>query len=331
MLALWDTTGNEVVRKLASERRNAGGVASGLALNLVVIVDEGRVRQVEDAATIAAASHPCRLLVVSRGPVAGVDGTTAMAKNRLDAEIVVGGRLGPCEAVIMRMHGRLALHSESVVMPLLAPDVPVVTWWHGCPPEHIAYDPLGVVAERRVTDIAQCPDPAAALHQRAVDYAPGDTDLSWTRLTPWRSLIAGAFDTASSGALSATVHAAAGDPLGALLRGWIVARMGVPVQLAEVSGPLHGVDFALADGGSLSLHATGDGMALLRKSGSLDQVLPLVERRLGEVLAEELQRLDADQPYAAALAAATGVANLGDRTSTRTHIWQDPAWEPVAA
>lgn len=332
MLALWDTTGNEVVRKLASERRNAGGVASGLALNLVVIVDEGRVRQVEDAATIAAASHPCRLLVVSRGPVAGVDPATANAKNRLDAEIVVGGRLGPCEAVIMRMHGRLALHSESVVMPLLAPDVPVVTWWHGCPPEHIAYDPLGVVAERRVTDIAQCPDPAAALRQRALDYAPGDTDLSWTRLTGWRSLIAGAFDVGVTPAVSAKVHASPADPLGALLRGWLIARTGIPVELAETAGSaLSGVDFALADGGSLSLHSTGDGMALLRKSGSLDQVLPLVERRLGEVLAEELQRLDADQPYAAALAAATGSAGLGDRAGTRTHIWQDPAWELASA
>ncbi|BCJ77669.1 glucose-6-phosphate dehydrogenase assembly protein OpcA [Catellatospora sp. IY07-71] len=332
MLALWDTTGNEVVRKLASERRNAGGVASGLALNLVVIVDEGRVRQVEDAATIAAASHPCRLLVVSRGPVAGVDTATAVAKDRLDAEIVVGGRLGPCEAVIMRMHGRLALHSESVVMPLLAPDVPVVTWWHGCPPEHIAYDPLGVVAERRVTDIAQCPDPAAALRQRAVDYAPGDTDLSWTRLTGWRSLIAGAFDTEPAPAVSARVHASPGDPLGALLRGWIIARTQITVETADAAhGSLSGVDFTLADGGSLSLHSTGDGMALLRKSGVRDQVLPLVERRLGEVLAEELQRLDADQPYAAALAAATGSAELAERAGVRTHIWQDPAWETVPA
>src|SRR5688500_6702327 len=108
MLALWDTKGSEVVKKLAAERRSAGGVASGLALTFVVVVDEGRVRQVEDAATIAASAHPCRLLMVTRGPVAGPDTATANAKDRLDAEIIVGGRLGPCEAVIMRMHGRLA-------------------------------------------------------------------------------------------------------------------------------------------------------------------------------------------------------------------------------
>ena len=72
-------------------------------------------------------------------------------------------------------------------MPLLAPDVPVVTWWHGAPPERIAHDPLGVVADRRITDIAQAADPVAALRQRAEDYAPGDTDLAWTRTTPWRA------------------------------------------------------------------------------------------------------------------------------------------------
>ena len=184
MIGLWDTTGNEVVKALAAERRSAGGVASGLALTLVVVVDEKRVREAEAAATIAAAAHPCRLLVVVRSDV-------ERDRNRLDAEIVVGGRLGPCEAVVMRMYGRLALHAESVVMPLLAPDVPVVTWWHGEPPEEIAYDSLGVVADRRITDAAQAADPVAALRQRAEDYAPGDTDLAWTRITPWRTLVAG--------------------------------------------------------------------------------------------------------------------------------------------
>ena len=68
VLALWDTTGTEVVHKLAAERRSAGGVASGLALTLIVVADEPNVRGVEDAVTIAAAEHPCRLLVGTRRP-----------------------------------------------------------------------------------------------------------------------------------------------------------------------------------------------------------------------------------------------------------------------
>ena len=54
-LPLWDTNGAEVVRRLAAERRNAGGVTSGLALNLIVVTAQSSVRAVEDAVTIAAA------------------------------------------------------------------------------------------------------------------------------------------------------------------------------------------------------------------------------------------------------------------------------------
>ena len=57
-------------------------------------------------------------------------------------------------------------------------DAPVVTWFHEAMPEKIAYDPLGVFADRRVTESFRGHDPMKALQQRAVDYAPGDTDLS---------------------------------------------------------------------------------------------------------------------------------------------------------
>jgi glucose-6-phosphate dehydrogenase assembly protein OpcA len=319
VLALWDTTGTDVVHKLAAERRSAGGVTSGLALTLVAVADEPNVRAVEDAVTIAAAEHPCRLLVVTRALV-----NTPGVPDRLDAEIVVGGRLGPCEAVVMRMQGRLALHAESVVMPLLAPDVPVVTWWQGTPPERIAYDPLGVVAERRVTDVTHCPDPIAALGQRADDYAPGDTDLAWTRITPWRSLIAGAFDTIGASVVESTITSGPSDPKAKLLAGWLTARLGVSPRLEpNGSGELESVAFSLDDGGSLSLTRHG-GTAVLQRPGYEDRVMPLVERRLGEELAEELRRLDADQPYAAALAAAYGLTGLADRPRNRVHIWQDP-------
>jgi glucose-6-phosphate dehydrogenase assembly protein OpcA len=319
VLALWDTTGSEVVHKLAAERRSAGGVASGLALTLVAVADEPNVRAVEDAVTIAAAEHPCRLLVVTRALV-----NTPGVPDRLDAEIIVGGRLGPCEAVVMRMQGRLALHAESVVMPLLAPDVPVVTWWHGSAPERIAYDPLGVVAERRVTDVTHCSDPIAALRLRAEDYAPGDTDLAWTRITPWRSLIAGAFDTISAGVVEVTITSDPADPRAKLLAGWLEARLEVsPRMEPNGSGELEAVAFGMDDGGSLSLTHQGT-IAVLHRPGYEDRVMPLGDRKLGEELAEELRRLDADQSYSAALGAAFGLGGLAERPHNRIHIWQDP-------
>src|SRR3954462_3967381 len=300
MICLWDTTGNEVVKALAAERRSAGGVASGLALTLVAVVEEKKVREAEAAATIAAAAHPCRLLIVVRSDLEG--------RSRLDAEIVVGGRLGPCEAVVMRMYGRLALHAESVVMPLLAPDVPVVTWWHGAPPERIAYDFLGVVADRRITDAKQSADPVATLLERAHDYAPGDTDLAWTRITPWRTLVAGAFDTVDSPVVAASVTAPEKDPTAALMRGWLASRLKIePGFVADESAPrMTRVTLRCANGEELSLSRDSDA-AVFSRSGQPDHALPLTRRPLGEELAEELRRLDADQIYADALGALAGI------------------------
>jgi glucose-6-phosphate dehydrogenase assembly protein OpcA len=330
MTALWDTTGSEVVHELAAARRS-DGVTSGLALTLVAIVDERPglrttpVKPVEDAATVAAATHPCRILVVTRSPVG-----QSSAPDRLDAEIVVGGRLGPCEAVIMRMQGRLALHAESVVMPLLAPDVPVVTWWHGPPPLRIGTDPLGVVAERRITDSAQADDPVAALHQRALDYAAGDTDLTWTRLTGWRTLLAGALEVpARSGMLptAATLTAPATDASAALLAGWLAVRLGITPERVEAdSGELASVRLALAAGDEIEIRRDHR-IATLHRTGHPPRILPLLTRTLGEELAEELRRLDPDQPYAAALSAATGVSGLAGRPARRVHTWVDPAVE----
>jgi glucose-6-phosphate dehydrogenase assembly protein OpcA len=321
---LWDTTGSDVVDALAAERRAAGAVASGLALTLIVVVDEKQVGAAEAAATVAAQTHPCRLVIVVRRKLESDD--------RLDAEVTVGGRLGPAEAVVLRMYGRLTLHAESVVLPLLAPDAPVVTWWHGPPPDEIAVDPLGVLAGRRVTDCAQAADPGAALLQRAHDFAPGDTDLAWTRTTSWRALLASAFDDPPGPAESASVRAEAGDPSALLLGGWIASRLGPRAE--QVASPGPGVTevrvLARPDGGGEEpveiVAERPDGrLATLHRTGHPDRRLPLVRRQLGDLLAEEVRRLEADPIYAEALAAATGVGGLGDRPAKRRHIWRDPA------
>ncbi|HWS36622.1 MAG TPA: glucose-6-phosphate dehydrogenase assembly protein OpcA [Actinoplanes sp.] len=324
MIGLWDTTGNEVVKALAAERRSAGGVASGLALTLIAVVEEKKVREAEAAATIAAAAHPCRLLIVVRSDMEG--------RSRLDAEIVVGGRLGPAEAVVMRMYGRLALHAESVVMPLLAPDVPVVTWWHEDPPNMIANDFLGVVSERRITDSAQAPDPVAALKQRAVDYAPGDTDLTWTRITLWRTLVAGAFDSTDARVIGAKIVAPDRDPTGWLMMGWLKSRLGIdPVMEHTDRAPrLHSVELQCENGDCVRV-TREEGTALFSRTGQDDRYMPLPKRAVGDELAEELRRLDADQIYADALGAMAGLSGLDHRNPQRVHVWKDPALAAIAS
>ena len=319
MTTLWDTTGSEVIKALAAERRAAGSVSSGLALTLVAVVDEKLVGEAEQAATAAAAQHPCRLLmVVRRRPDA--------PEPRLDAEVSVGGRLGPGEAVVMRMYGRLALHAESVVLPLLAPDAPVVTWWFGEPPTLVAHDPLGVIADRRVTDATHATDPLAALTGRAADYAPGDTDLAWTRTTMWRSLCASAFDSVDGPPTSVRVTGEAHNPSRPLLAGWLSSRLGLPVEQLDSGGPgVTGVEVELGGGQRLTVTRTDGRTAVLSRTDQPDRLLPLPRRDLGDLLAEELRRLDADETYAEALGSATGTSGLSRRPAVRTHVWQDPA------
>jgi glucose-6-phosphate dehydrogenase assembly protein OpcA len=322
---LWDTNGTEIVKTLAAERRAAGALASGLALTLVVVTEEEFAEEAQRAAATAASAHPCRLLVVVRRRVD--------ADDRLDAEVQVGGRLGANEAVMMRMYGRLALHAESVVLPLLASDAPVVTWWHGATPEKLAYDALGVLASRRVTDATtEGEDAMVALKRRAKDYAPGDSDLAWTRTTPWRALLASAFDDMNEEITSGAVHAQHGNPSAALLAGWLTSRLGVRVKRVDSPGPgITAVELRFPGKSRLRIDRPDGYLATLSRTGISDRQLPLKRRELGDLLAEELRRLDSDQPYADSLSAVTGEKGLDDRPPMRTLIWRDPARRVAAA
>jgi glucose-6-phosphate dehydrogenase assembly protein OpcA len=321
---LWDTTGTAVVKALAAERRTGGAVTSGIALTLVVVVDQGDVEEAEEAATIAASRHPMRTLIVIRRQIDA-------PVPRLDAEVTIGGRLGPGEAVVMRMYGRLALHAESVTLPLLAPDAPVVTWWHGDPPKKIAYDPLGVFAERRITDVLRDRDPNQALQQRAEDFAPGDTDLAWTRLTPWRAALASAFDGVGSSPREVVVLGGSNEPSARLLAGWLTSRLSVEVSVDGTDDePVSGVDITFPDDRTTSARLEGSSL-VLRREGQQDSYMPFGERPLGELLAEELRRLDHDHIYAEALSAVTGIDGLEDRSPVRQHIWYDPMEQEEAS
>ena len=316
MTTLWDTTGSAVVRALEAERRSAGALAFGLALTLVVVTDQESVTEAEAAAKAAGSAHPCRILLVIRRHLEAPD-------PRLDAEVVIGGRLGPGEAVVMRMYGRLALHAESVVLPLLAPDAPVVCWFHEMMPDRIAYDPLGVFADRRVTESLRGDDPMKALRQRAVDYAPGDTDLSWASITGWRALVAAAFDSVPAAAEAATVVGAE-LPTTALLVGWLRSKLGIPVTLKPLGREIQEIKVTLSDGSDLLISRRDDRTATIARSDQADRIMPLAQRDLGDLLAEDVRRLDADEVFAEALSAWTGVKDLNDRPAKRQHVWHDP-------
>ncbi|MYR61548.1 oxidoreductase, partial [Streptomyces sp. SID625] len=189
----------------------------------------------------------------------------------------------------------------SVVLPLLLPDAPVVVWWPVEAPGNLAADPLGALAQRRITDLYAFENPLEVLQTRARHYAPGDTDLAWTRLTLWRSMLAAALDQARVRVTSAAVEAEADNPSAELLARWLEARLGVPVDRVGSGGPfVTAVRLGTADGEIVIDRPEGP-LATLSLPGQPSRTLALKVRPTSELIAEELRRLDADEMYAVAL------------------------------
>lgn len=292
---LTDTTTKDISKTLVRLRNQVGAMALGRVLTLVVIVDDADAAGAIDVATRASRQHPCRIVVVIAGDRRG--------KNRLDAQIRLGGDAGASEIVVLRLYGALANHGPSVVVPLLLPDSPIVAWWPGEGPADVGSDPIGAMAQRRITDAAQHRNPRLVLKKRAATYAPGDTDLAWTRITRWRGLLAAALDQPPYEAITAAVVAGAPDsPSSDLLAAWLGHRLKVPVR--RVSTPQgSGITSVRLErkSGPVDLVRPGDAVATLSQHGQPDRRISLPRRELPECLADELRRLDPDDTYAESL------------------------------
>jgi glucose-6-phosphate dehydrogenase assembly protein OpcA len=296
------TTTSAVNHALIDMRERGGAVAIGRVLNLVIVTDDSaQVEQSIEAANEASKEHPCRVIVVARG--------LKRAATRLDAQIRVGGDAGASEVLVLRLYGPLADHGDSVVIPLLLADSPVVAWWPGAAPAIPAEDPIGRLAQRRITDAAAASQPIKALESRRTSYADGDTDLAWSRLTPWRALLAAALDLPPYEDVEAvTVTGAADNPSTDLLAGWLRSRLHVPVR-RRTSPPGGGISSAVLErrSGPVALVRPDGKVGTLRQPGQPDRRMPLRRRPVRECLAEELRRLDPDEIYQAALQALTEV------------------------
>ncbi|MGW5693661.1 glucose-6-phosphate dehydrogenase assembly protein OpcA [Streptomyces asiaticus] len=303
---LTDTTSSRINSALVQARRATGTPAVGMVLTLVIVTDEGNHYDALRAASEASKEHPSRTLVVIKRP-----GRSPRDRKmaRMDAEVRVGGETGTGETVLLRLHGELANHAYSVVLPLLLPDAPVVVWWPEDAPEHPAQDLLGQLAQRRITDAQATEDPVAALGLRAATYTPGDTDLAWTRITPWRSVLAAALDQRHSPITSAVVEGEAYNPSSELLALWLAQRLGVPVDRQVSEGPgLTAVRLETADG-VICLDRANGSLAELAMPGQPDRHVALQRREMSELIAEELRRLDPDESYESSVK--FGVSKLG--------------------
>src|SRR5204863_2218841 len=136
-------------KKIVAIRESGGAVALGRVMTLIIVCEEAHAEEAIRAANDASREHPCRVIAIVRGNRRGAD--------RLDAQVRVGGDAGASEVIVLRLYGQLAEHGDSVVVPFLLPDAPVVAWWPGTPPDRPSEDPIGRMAQRRITDAAVTP------------------------------------------------------------------------------------------------------------------------------------------------------------------------------
>lgn len=303
---LTDTTASAIGRALIAARRAGGSQATGQVLTLIVVTDGDQHAEAVEAAVRSAAEHPSRILVARRRPEA--------RDSYLDAEVCGSGERGPGELVVLDLYGELAAHGGSVVLPLLVPDTPVVAFWPGEAPDNPAADPIGALSQRRITDLGSTADPRAALARQAETHADGDTDLSWTRLTRWRSVLASALDQPHPGVESGMVAGEAESPSTELLARWLALRLGVPIERRTSDGPgLTEVRLRTSDG-EIAIVRTDGALATLCAPGWPERPITLPRRPLPDLMAEELRRLDPDEIFAECLAAAPSSASATART-----------------
>ena len=327
------------LREQLRERHAANqALAPARVLNLVVIVDRDWKGEVANRLEAVGRYHASRtvLCAVEEG------------RTTLDAVAVMSYREPKEDGAIGVMHEQVEIDMgpghlagiETVVDPVVAPELPTVLWSpHGH--EQAVQALLGMIDVMLIDSDTLLEAPAALA--RAAEQT-GDAyvvDLAWLRTTPWRERLAASFDPAErrSELLEITGLAIRHQPgstaSALLLAGWLSSRlqwqpeplqarhgMGgrgiarrageqISIELAPVtqSAPgLAGVTVACADGFSLSLDRARGGLRARETSvGQPKRQWHVLGASRGEggILGEGVrQALLRDPTYGPALAAA---------------------------
>jgi glucose-6-phosphate dehydrogenase assembly protein OpcA len=293
IIDLPSTTTGDINSELVKLRKEGGVITLGRVMTLVIDATDADAEKAIATANTASREHPCRIIVLS--PREGGD--------TLDAQIRVGGDAGASEVVVLRPPAATMDHADTLVTPLLLPDAPIVTWWPALVPLVPSATGLGAMAQRRITDSKGELNPAAVLCGLSDGYRPGDTDLAWTRLTRWRALLASALEQVRHAEVTkAHVRGDVNSPSILLFGAWLRGTLGCEFEATYDSEATGLVSVVLdTSAGEISIHRPDGHNATLSQPGQPDHVIALPSRSLGECLAEELRRMDADPVYGEAL------------------------------
>jgi len=295
---LTNPTSSAVMQALRKEQSTAAAVSQTLAFTLIVdglTHTEKQMADFEGVALEAAASHPCRLILLSRDAGRGGSPSTPL-------EVEVSGPSPSCPTELLRVSVPFvdAERIEAVLRGLLANDVPVVCWWPRGTPSALQLEIMSKFVQRRVFASGSGDDPLLALQTIRSEYRPGDSDLAWARISALRGLVTSALDWRGGTIRTATVRLP--SVASALLAGnWLERLTGARVEYGD-KGPddicleLGCVD---PDGGDYRLVFTEDAgrffSVAVDDEPALRHVGPAVTP--SQLLATELSHLGEDAMY----------------------------------
>jgi glucose-6-phosphate dehydrogenase assembly protein OpcA len=233
-------------------------------LNLVVFTQRAATAEAVDSALDELClHHPARVLLLLAQP----DLPEEEMKAWIDLSVYKREpRQGQntSEQVMIDARGQAVTSLPGVVLPLLAPHLPVFTWWADVPPiGHKLFERLAEVSDRMIVDSAEFAslgDFFLTLGQvsRSRQYRAAVSDLNWQRLEPWRELVAQFYDQKAAlpylnniaqivieyagNAANGRTAGVANPAQGMLLVGWMASKLNwsvVPGQQRHSGGTCH--------------------------------------------------------------------------------------------
>lgn len=221
------------------------------------------------------------------------------------------------EEVHLDIGGQAAHHLDSLVEAFTLSDLPVVVWYVNSIPE--AHDPLLTVASAILIDSRDAPDTGRLRSLLALARRRTLVDLSWSRLQPWRELLAALFDPPANRTWLDAVDQV--EVLGKegprrLLGGWVAAQTGIAPRRITLGSARHvSVRMTAEQSGQKASFTVerADGQRLVAAEAVIPGGPPfhdttlLPEDPLATSLANALTHLRPDPIWERALSAATAL------------------------
>jgi glucose-6-phosphate dehydrogenase assembly protein OpcA len=213
-------------------------------LNLVAIVDREWRGEILNRLEGVGRYHPSRTILCAVEP--GRDTIDALVTLTSDGDPGPGEFALCRERVVLDIGPAHLEHLETIVDPLVVPDIATLVW---APHGHSqGIDALLSLAQVVLLDSVNEPDPASAVARaKELTQEAYVVDLAWLRSTPWRERVAATFDPPAwreelrqLSAVTARHHPESGVA-GLFFFGWLASRLGwQPGSLLAQNGGMVG-------------------------------------------------------------------------------------------